>query len=75
MAIAAWPTPPVPEWISTLSPDPMRARSFRPYQAVACAVVTAAAWASVRPDGNVVASRASQVTNVAQQPLGDIPPT
>ena len=75
IAIAAWPTPPVAEWISTLSPALILARSCRPYQAVACAVVTAAAWASVRPAGSVTARRASQVTNVAQQPLPETPPT
>ena len=75
IAIAACPTPPVAEWISTLSPALTLARSCRPYQAVACAVVTEAAWASVRPGGSVAARRASQVTNVPQQPLGDMPPT
>ncbi|CFA15693.1 Uncharacterised protein [Mycobacterium tuberculosis] len=61
--------------MSTLSPALIRARSCSPYHAVALAVVTAAAWASVSPSGSLVARRASQVTNVAQQPLGDMPPT
>src|SRR5262249_45194301 len=75
IAIAAWPTPPVAEWINTLSPALIRASSCSPYQAVECAVVTAAAWASVRPGGNFAASLASHVTKVPQQPLGDMPPT
>ena len=75
MAIAACPTPPVAEWINTLSPLLMRASSCRPYQAVAVAVVTAAACSSDRPAGRVTARLASQVMNVPQQPLGDRPPT
>ena len=53
----------------------MRARSCSPYQAVACAVVTAAACWSVRPVGSVAARSVSHVTNVPQQPLGEMPPT
>ncbi|CNH62262.1 Uncharacterised protein [Mycobacterium tuberculosis] len=75
IAIAACPTPPVAEWINTLSPVRMRARSLSPYQAVTDAVVTAAAWASVNPSGSVAARLASHVTKVPQQPLGDMPPT
>ena len=75
IAIAACPTPPVAEWINTRSPVVILARSCRPYQAVACAVVTAAACSSVRPGGSVTARRASQVTNVPQQPLAEKPPT
>ena len=75
IAIAACPTPPVAEWISTLSPEVIRASSCRPCHAVACAVATAAASCSASPVGRVVARLASQVTNVPQQPLADTPPT
>ena len=57
------------------SPALMRASSCRPYQAVACAVGTAAAWSSDSPAGSVTARRASQVTNVPQQPSPHRPPT
>ena len=70
MATAAWPTPPVAEWISTLSPSSMRARSCSPYHAVACALGTAAACASGRPSGILTARSASQVTNVHHAPVG-----
>ena len=75
IAMAACPTPPVPEWISTLSADEILARSCRPYQAVADAVGIAAASASGISGGSVIARRASHVTNVLQHPLGDMPPT
>src|SRR5690349_18826054 len=75
MATAACPTPPVAEWMSTLSPAEMRARSCRLYQAVACALGTAAARLVGSPGGSVTARLASQVTNVAQAPSAEIPPT
>lgn len=69
IAIAACPTPPVAEWINTFSPDSILARSCSPCQAVPYALAAAAASPAVRPGGRVAASRASQVTNVPQQPL------
>src|SRR5689334_7229043 len=44
-------------------------------QAVAWAVVVAAASPSVRPSGNLTARLASQVTKVLQHPLPERPPT
>ena len=54
IAIAAWPTPPVPEWISTLSSAEILASSYSPYHAVPYAVAAAAPWTVVTVDGTAI---------------------
>ena len=70
IAIAACPTPPVPEWISTLSADEILARSCRPYQAVADAVGTAAASSSGTSGGSVTAMARVARDERAPAPVG-----